>query len=340
MDIEQLKKIINEMPEEEAKSLLFHVFLRVSLMKDTTYSNNEFVNDMENLYDKVLELHNKEMKEDVERVHLLFGDSAAGSLRVALKDLGRYKMEKIISFWDMFSVGPIYQLHDEAGKEARFTWMKKNMNDEYEEFQNRFQESVNEISMIQEEIPITIWVSDSSHEQTGLLYALYLLKNKENDIVVINTTKKHAELFDQKDIEYTVLHTGELSPEKIQIIDERSKNISPLTEQERVTLENEWLTLSKCAETLRIWGNGRIKRVPEDYYDSFMIQRAKSLHRQSELSGFMKSARLIGDVLGHLEQHVGDAFLEYRLRMLIDAGIFESKGSLEAMRFYSVKLKQ
>lgn len=37
----------------------------------------------------------------------------------------------------------------------------------------------------------------------------------------------------------------------------------------------------------------------------------------------MKSARLIGDILGHIEQHVGDSFLEFRLKKLIEAGVFE-----------------
>ncbi|WP_420491750.1 DUF3658 domain-containing protein, partial [Neobacillus drentensis] len=36
--------------------------------------------------------------------------------------------------------------------------------------------------------------------------------------------------------------------------------------------------------------------------------------------------------------YVGDDFLEYRLRKLIEKGTFEYKGSLEAMRSYSVKL--
>ena len=44
-------------------------------------------------------------------------------------------------------------------------------------------------------------------------------------------------------------------------------------------------------------------------------------------------------MLGHLEQYVGDGFLEYRLKKLIEKGIFQAEGSLEAMRFYSVKLK-
>ena len=47
----------------------------------------------------------------------------------------------------------------------------------------------------------------------------------------------------------------------------------------------------------------------------------------------MKSARLIGEVLGYLDQYVGDEFLENRLRKLIEKGVFEMEGSLKAMRF-------
>ena len=53
----------------------------------------------------------------------------------------------------------------------------------------------------------------------------------------------------------------------------------------------------------------------------------------------MKSARLIGEVLGHLEQYIGDAYVEYRVRQLILNDTFEIKGVPKAMRFYSVRLK-
>jgi hypothetical protein len=39
---------------------------------------------------------------------------------------------------------------------------------------------------------------------------------------------------------------------------------------------------------------------------------------------------------GHI---VGDAFLEYRLRTLINNGVFDIKGVPKGMRYYSVKLK-
>lgn len=53
----------------------------------------------------------------------------------------------------------------------------------------------------------------------------------------------------------------------------------------------------------------------------------------------MKSARLIGDLLGHLEHSEEDVFLEYRIRSLICKGVFEIKGTPKAMRYYSVKLR-
>lgn len=274
-------------------------------------------------------------------IHILFSDASAGSLRMALKGLGKCKLEKIISFWDQFSIGPIWQLHEEKGVNARFNWMKDVMNDENEEFlyMKVFRKSVNQLNAIPDDVPIIIWIADNSHEQTGLRYVLHLLKNKDNDITVINTTKKHSELFPERDIEYTVLHTGEIHPEKLQDIYEYSENQEPLTKRKRKDLENEWLSLSDNQETLRVWENGKIQSAPEDYFDQFIIQRAKYLHEDSELDGFMKSARLIGDALGHLEQHVSDSFLEYRLRRLIDAEVFESKGNLKAMRLYSVRLK-
>ena len=55
------------------------------------------------------------------------------------------------------------------------------MNDEngdFRDYQQGFYNTVNQIHSIPEEVPITIWVADNSHEQIGLRYVLYLLRNK------------------------------------------------------------------------------------------------------------------------------------------------------------------
>lgn len=85
--------------------------------------------------------------------------------------------------------------------------------------------------------------------------------------------------------------------------------------------------------------NNKIRTVHEDYFDELIVSTARKLHAKQKEKDFMKSGRLIGDVLGHMENNVGDAFLEYRLRSLIYNGIFEIKGIPKGMRYYSVKLK-
>lgn len=255
--------------------------------------------------------------------------------------MGLDKKEKVISFWDIFSIGPVWQLHEESGKEARFEWMKKIITDKYDEFldyKKGFEKTINQINSIPEGVHITIWTSDNAHEQTGLRFVVYLLKEKNVDISLINTTAEYEELFQVKKVKYTPLYSGEISPEKLQIIYEQGRG-KFFTDHDREDLEKEWLSLLGNQETLRIWRNGKIQSVPEDYYDKFIIKKAKRLHAKQKKKDFMKSARLIGEVLGHLDQYVGDGFLEYRLRELIEKGVFESEGSLEAMRFYSVKLK-
>ncbi|MFJ5716726.1 DUF1835 domain-containing protein [Neobacillus sp. NPDC093127] len=274
-------------------------------------------------------------------IHILFGQSSAGSLRAAFRKKGIDKKEQIISFWDMFSIGPVLRLHEETGLEARFDWMKDVMNDEFGEFQEyiqSFQKTIDRILSIPEELLIFIWTADNAHEQTGLRFVLDILKGKNNDITVINTTKSYGELFNAGRRQYTVLHSGEINPDKLQIIYDQGEG-RVLTDHDKEDYGDEWNFLTENRETLRIWRNGRIVSVPEDYYDPFIIQKAKKLHRRQETKDFMKSARLIGEVLGHLDQYVGDAFLEYRLRKLIEKGVFDVEGSLIAMRYYSVKLR-
>ena len=49
-------------------------------------------------------------------------------------------------------------------------------------------------------------------------------------------------------------------------------------------------------------------------------------------------ARLVGELYGHIFQYIGDSFLEYRVRKLIEKGTFIYEESLEAMRNYKIKL--
>lgn len=325
--IDQIKKLVEHSTEEEVKSLLFHMLLRINMAEETEQA--QLVLDLKNTYHNFVgyKRSQAETEKTYESVHILFGDSASGSLKFALKerDVGDVK---VLAFSDVFSIGPLWKLHEERGIHHRYEWLENHIlfeGDELAEFHERFNETISEIEGIPDHIPITIWAGANAHEQTALRYVLYLLKAKPNDLYIVDTTHSHT------------LHTGQLSPEKVGLMYE--KESAPLNNEQRIAYEEEWQELSATQEVLRIWENGEIKRVREDYYDAYIIHTAEKLHKELENPGFMKSARLIGEVLGHVEQYIGDGYFEYRVRHLIMNGVFDIEGVPKAMRFYSVKRK-
>ncbi|GEN35821.1 DUF1835 domain-containing protein [Aneurinibacillus danicus] len=344
--IENLREMIDGLTEKEAKTLLYHIFLRVNLVEETQYSQEQFFTDVSEIYKRILnykanQMHNEENGLH-KKVHIIFGDSASGCLRAALKGLGVNQEEKVITFSSLFSIGPVWQLHTEEGRKERKEWFTKHFRYSEEDathYIQCFQNALGEISSIPSDVPITIWTGENAHEQTGLRFVLYLLNEKANDITVINATKAHAAYFNQAELTYTVLHTGEIVPEKLQAIYEKSRLNQLLSLQDRKRLAEEWLRLADTNEVLRIWKNGYVQSITEEWFDPHVIQAAQELHSKQKKKDFVKAARVIGEALGSLEQYVGDEFLEYRLRMLIGQNVFEAVGSLEAMRYYSVRLR-
>ncbi|MGG1675694.1 DUF1835 domain-containing protein [Neobacillus sp. NRS-1170] len=345
MDFDELKKVVKDMPERDVRSYLYHILINISFLEDKAYSLTKFSDDMKRIYEYIL---NPEKpvdpleilkEENIKKVHILFG---YGYLKSILKEMGFDKEEPVITFQDNFAVGPIKKLHEENGNKTRFEWTKNsfhNHEEEFEEYYEIFQRAIIQINAIPNEVPIQIWVSENAHEQTGLLFVLYLLRARTNSISIINTAKVYGDLFKKKAKKYAPFYSSGIILEDLKAIYESVQESSRyLTVDERSHFETEWLNLSEVSGTLRLWENGEIVSVSENYYDEFIIEMAKKLSGKRKKKVFFHALRLIGEVYGRIEQYVGDDFLEYRLRKLIEYGIFEYEGSLEAMRTYSIRL--
>ncbi|UOE95175.1 DUF1835 domain-containing protein [Alkalihalobacillus sp. LMS39] len=345
--IDEVRRIIKHSTEDEVKSLLLQTMLRMDMLEETDeYSERQFVADLKAAYRDFLDGKRNQAKinnkKSYNMVHILFGDSQSGSLKIALKEMEREDEERVISFSDMFSIGPIWNLHSKVGQNKRNAWIKNNIlveENDVDEYEHNFNETISMINGIPSHIPIMIWVGENAHEQTALRFVLYLIKHKINEIFLIDTTKQYKKLFDVLDIDCYPLHTGEIAPEKLRLIYETSRNIAPLSQEHRKKMEAEWQALSSTKEVLRVWEKNEINSVHESYYDDYIIQKADKLQKERNNNEFMKSARLIGEVIGHLCQYIGDEYLEYRVRHLIMNGVFEIEGVPKAMRFYSVRLK-
>lgn len=339
--------MLNHLEDEELRSLLAQFFLRMQLVEERKgYSEQQFFLDIKKTYNELLaykkEQANNELHTQFHTTHIVFGDSPTGSLKIALKKLGLDQQERIITFSDLFSIGPILHLHNAQGITNRFEWLRTNINIDEEvlfNYEDHFKRTLLEIEKTPSHHPIIIWAGENAHEQTGLRFVLYLLKEKTNDIYIIQTNEAYKAHFDRPEIDFTPRNMGELSGEQLKQIYENEKMGHTLTQRERKAFEQQWEQLCEGKEVLRIWKSHQIMSVSETFYDEYIIQTVKKLHQEKKHNDFIKSARIIGEVIGHLDQYVGDQFIEYRVRRLIVDGIFDMEGVPKAMRFYSVKIR-
>lgn len=345
--LEQLRTAIHELTPKEVKLLLMHAMLQM----DSTESNK---NAKVDLYDNLKELYEEllvskmrrqiwEPDSDSMKVHMLFGDSAAGSLKVAIKKMELIDTNKVISFHDNYSIGPLWQLHEEAGRLRRMEWFRDHINvgyDEYEDESEAYHQSLLEqIAKIPKQASIVLWISSNAHEQVGLRHAVYMLRDIPNDIFVFHVDEACSKRFNRSDAFIDYVHSGEIPDEKLQAVFGASEDDGPITIEDRKSLEREWLALAEQQEVLRIWSQKRILSVDHHYFDSYLLKTVEKLHAYKENNEFIKAARVIGEAIGHCDQYIGDSYFEYRLRELIYSSKLEIKGVPRAMRYYSVRRK-
>jgi hypothetical protein len=205
VDFFDIKKIVKDLPEQEVRSYLQFILFRIGLLEDKEKSLVEFTNDLKEIYNEILNPkdpnENTFDKGNYKKVHLQFGYPY---LRQALKELNSLEEEFIITFHDNFAIAPICNLDTEKGQKERFDWLKNNLPNEYE-IENdleSFQRVISQLVSIPANVPINIWVSENANEQTGLLFTMYLLRERKNNIFIIDTATLYRELFEKKAKKY------------------------------------------------------------------------------------------------------------------------------------------
>ncbi|MGE1212479.1 DUF1835 domain-containing protein [Bacillus pumilus] len=276
-------------------------------------------------------------------IHIVFGAAAAGSLKQAFCEMKQEQVNDIIAFDDIYSIGPHLHLHEQEGQEKRIEWLRHVMSNEYGYFDDMITNQhrmFQQIKDIKDGTSILIWTGNNAHEQIGLRYAIYLLKEKNIELSLINTTTAFDKLFNTNTRRMDIRHAGEITSEKLKVLYRSKEHIHAVSKEEREKLQNEWLLFAKEHHTLRVWQKGQTISVPEDEFDAYLVKMAKRLHQSHPEEEYIVTPRLIGEVIGHLEQYIGDDFIEYRLKTLIDQGIFDMIGSRTSMHYYSFKLTE
>lgn len=298
------------------------------------FISQDDLNRMVDIINNCIQTHRRSINlSDMTSVHIVSPEYVAGSLRVGLDN-----PKTVIGFPDFLSIGPLWNFHVEKGQTLREEWLFDNINYELDDFEyrNKLNITIHQIVDIPSNVPIYLWYGENADEQIGLRFILYALKNKDNDIFLMNSTELYRKFINAEE---PILHTGQIDPEILRLLFEQSKKNPPLTQNFRLMLLKEWEALSQTKEVLRAWDNGKVVGLPSDNYDKQIIGTLERLHKEQEKIDFIKVGQVIGNLIEHSDVPINSLFLEYRIRYLIYQGVFELKGIPKSIRHYCVKLR-
>ena len=256
-------------------------------------------------------------------IHIVFSESAEGSFRQAVKK-EYISMDKLIALYDNLSNGLINNLKDI--KSRKEWWNELNGEEDYfyceiDEFEDNYKRFYDDISKINDGDIVYLWYGHCNREICGMMYTLYLLKDKEIDSYVINVSDKIIENNQGRIFTYIANSASEIIPEKLV---EYLKLARKIEVDEYKKLLNQWDELTKENSLLRSYINGNMESVSEDYFDIDILKFTNEEYR--------KSARTVGEVLGNTEPRITDEYIFWRIRELVKLGKMSFKGKFGVMR--------
>ena len=267
-------------------------------------------------------------------IHLVIGATAMGSLSLNFSGEGH----QVIGFPIDFSIGSIKNIHKNSSINHHFSWLKSTFSTvpwDYGEEQQGYEEALQKLLSIKNDEQITIWTCENATEQIGIRICCYLLREKQVDISFVNTFKAMHDFTKGKNYRMDIRHSGECSAEKLQHFYENS--ILPISEEVRRQYEKDGENMLNSTSLLRLWEQGKIVEVTESREDSFILDCAKRIQFESQ-KDYINAIKVIGIVLGESVHTLSDAWIEYRVRALIESGELVYKGDLFSIGSYEIKV--
>ncbi|MFS0838810.1 DUF1835 domain-containing protein [Paenibacillus sp. 1P03SA] len=340
-----IAKAIDSLEGQGAKIYLAFALEQIRKLKEEEATPEKTMFQLFELYDEVIEFSEKRAAWDPDpactHVHFVPGCSFAGGMKAALKQLGWPGTHKVITLPDNYAIGPLRELESYEGRRARRDWFQDHITEDCEVYDDSDEENdqlLDRVNKIPEQAKVIVWTGRNACERIGMLHAVRLMSGRPHCIAVYDACTICEELINSPEATSRFRYSGEIPANLLQTALVRMDGSSCLNDADKAGLEREWQALIKQSGTLRIWHDGAVAEVPDDYYDTYLLDKLDHLRTAFD-SRFLKAARLVGEAMGCCDQFIGDAYFEYRLRKLIYEGILEIKGVPRSIRHYSVRRK-
>ena len=243
-------------------------------------------------------------------VHVCVGGSGAHTLEEVLKDRPDHRMVVVN---EGFSLGPLRDIDQPAGMAARAAWWNHMRQAAHrDQWAPDFADHVGLTDLAQAPDPdeiALIWCGANADEQILLRATCHAWPRTPLWISEVIAAQPYDRY--QKAV-------GACPPWVLRKMETLAR---PLTEQERDDLAADWLRLTKEDHLVRLYNNGEIRGWDETLYDGALLAQCTR--------DFKKAIIIAGHVMGANMGILGDTFLFYRLRAMVEGGVLETQGFAE-----------
>jgi len=265
-------------------------------------------------------------------IHIVFNEADVKVLASAI-ELDEQLSGKIICIQDDYAVGPIDNIYEEAGIEARKEWWKMVCEGgDYESKTNgagiddyATVSALIETLQENEAERVWIWAAQNKHDVSGYYWLLPFLKPYQGRVQILYLN--NLPFINEKG---NIFYPTWLSEIPAKEFLKAKKLARDITLSEFEVDPDEWTKLCGENKSVRILEGGKkLMQYDVDFYDNEL--------KKFILPEWQKAGKIIHQFLNKSKHTTGDAFLLWRLKVMIAMEMFETQGKIGAMKEFEIK---
>jgi hypothetical protein len=267
-------------------------------------------------------------------IHIVFQEADVPALAGSF-GLDETLRGDVIQIKDDFAVGPLLNIYNQEGIESRKQWWREVLKDgDYDGTVdsgeiNDQQTTAALIDKLKDDAEETawIWVGQNQHDISGYYWLVGQLKDFQGRISILHL--HNLPFINEKGHLFYPLNIFEIQPKEFL---KAKKLARPVTAGEFEIDPDEWIRLCNENKGVRVLEGGKkLLQYDYDYYDAALL---KSLSPD-----WQKVNKLIHTFYSKNRNTTGDAYLLWRLKLMVTAGIIDAQGEIKNMKDFEVKTR-
>ena len=246
-------------------------------------------------------------------IHIVFNTADIAALESAI-ELDETLSGKIIEIKDDYAVGPLMDIYETEGYQARRDWWKGVL--AYSPYEDQLDivddtltihQLINSLNHDENEI-IWIWMGQNAHDVSGYYWLMSQFKAYQSRIHVLYLN--NLPFLNEKGQLFYPTHLSQIEPKEFL---KAKKLARPITLSEFELDPDEWKKLCQENEGVRFLEGGKK-----------LVSMHVSCYDKEILSLLTKNAQklpsALSNIMAKLKVKLGDAFIVYRLKAMEEAG--------------------